>query len=146
MFVMLSAPAGRMTCLLLSNHLQITCFRSAASSKDSLNLGVPLLAWFAQFMDTEMWGVLLQFIEHPSWYHAGCITKDEAHAEHRPLQDQTLLDGESGNTVFCPVWTKAGAGLSHAAVAELVLGILVCTFSKVHVTTWLLVLSWILSG
>lgn len=35
---MLSAPAGRMTCLLLSNHLQITCFRSAASSKDSLNL------------------------------------------------------------------------------------------------------------
>lgn len=38
LFMLLSTPAGRMTCLLLSNHPQITCFRSAAAPKDSPKL------------------------------------------------------------------------------------------------------------
>ena len=73
--------------------------------------------------------------------------RDEAHPEHRPLQDQTLLDGEDGNAVFAdrreprPVWTKASGGLSRVAVAMLMLGISAWAFSQARVTARLLVLS-----
>lgn len=98
---MLSAPAGRMTCLLLSNHLQITCFRSAASSKGSLNRqsAFPSLACTA-LGHCEMQEILLQFLDGLSRDDAGCVMRAEAHPEHRALQDLTLLNGEDGNGMF----------------------------------------------
>lgn len=70
-------------------------------------------------------------------------------------QDHTSPDGEDGRAVFsgrCELHlvglAKSQAGLSHVAV-WLVLGmaedqgLLAWAFSQAHVSTWLLVLSWI---
>lgn len=53
-----------MTCLLLPSHMQITCFRSAASSRDKPNLlnAFPSLLCTV-LSDCETQEVLLQFMD-----------------------------------------------------------------------------------
>jgi len=78
---------------------------------------------------------------------AGCIMRDEAHPEHRALQDQILLDGDAGNVGFvdrceplsgldkCQIWSEpCGCGYVGAGYIGL-------AFSQAHITAWLLVLS-----
>lgn len=142
-FVMLSAAASRMTCLLLSSNLQIACFWSAASSKDSLNLlnGFPSLAfavldhWEGQDFSYSLWLIWPKVM--------GSASRGTEPCRIRP-------GGRGWQCSVCwQMWAPVWPGLKPAlnwAMAMFRLGILVWGPSQTQITAQLWVLRWILPG